>query len=193
MQLRDDKPSIMYPNHWGLTGGAAEEGETPEETARREITEETGLVLGRIEPFRAYYFTETGAPSGARRTQGKSRADYEMYLFHAPCETPAAELTCGEGRELRFFTPEEFAALDVAYNHREVLSDFFASPAYVRYVTGDAFRADGETDRPDPLRAFIGDIEAGEPWFDAMMQAIAAWERPEETVGVRTYRYLIGG
>jgi 8-oxo-dGTP pyrophosphatase MutT (NUDIX family) len=23
MQLRDDNPKIMYPNHWGLTGGAA--------------------------------------------------------------------------------------------------------------------------------------------------------------------------
>src|SRR4029079_10466296 len=138
MQLRDDDPAIMFPNHWGLTGGASHDGETPEQTARREVAEETGLELGRMEPFRAYYFAETGARSGAKRTAAKARADYEVYVYHAACATPATELTCGEGRELRFFLPEELEALDIAYNHRDVLSDFFASPAYVRYITGDA-------------------------------------------------------
>jgi 8-oxo-dGTP pyrophosphatase MutT (NUDIX family) len=53
MQLRDDNPKIMYPNHWGLTGGAALPGETPDQAARREVTEETGLTLEGMHPFRA--------------------------------------------------------------------------------------------------------------------------------------------
>jgi hypothetical protein len=33
----------------------------------------------------------------------------------------------------------------------------------------------------------------GRPWFIALLQAIAQWPLPEETVGDRRYRYLVGG
>lgn len=39
-------------NHsWGIPGGSMEMGETIEETARRETTEETGLKLGKVRLF----------------------------------------------------------------------------------------------------------------------------------------------
>jgi mutator protein MutT len=44
MQLRDDRPDIWYPNHWGLFGGGVEEGESPEEALCRELYEELELV-----------------------------------------------------------------------------------------------------------------------------------------------------
>lgn len=187
LQLRDDTPGIMYPGHWGITGGAANAGETPEQTAVRETEEETGLRIERMEPFRAYYFTDP--PAGAKASS-KARADYELYLYHAPCGTPAEELTCGEGRELRYFAPDDAMALNLAYNHREVLGDFFASPAYARHVLGDT-GAPGED--VDPVAHFTAAVEGGIPWFDALMEAIAIWERPLERVGEREYRYLIGG
>ena len=111
MQLRDDDPSIMFPGHWGLTGGAAHPGETPEQTARREVREETGIDLARFDPFRAYYFSDDPGANGRRRA-GK-RVDYELYLFHAPCTGAAEDLVCGEGRELRFFTPGDVEALSL--------------------------------------------------------------------------------
>ncbi len=188
MQLRDDDPAIMFPGHWGLTGGAANAGETPEQTAAREIEEETGIALERFEPFRAYYFTASGGPK-----KSASRAEFELYMFHAPCQTPLDEMTCGEGRELRFFSPDEIAPLNVAYNHRDVLADFFASPLYARYALGAAFDDDHHTERVDPLSAFTAEVDAGEPWFDALMHAIALWERAGERVDGRDYRYLIGG
>ena len=48
--LRDNKPGIPFPNHVDLIGGHVEEGETPEEAARREIAEEM-LDLRTGKPF----------------------------------------------------------------------------------------------------------------------------------------------
>jgi 8-oxo-dGTP pyrophosphatase MutT (NUDIX family) len=191
MQLRDDDPNIMFPAHWGITGGASHADETPEQTARREVAEETGLTLGRIEPFRAYYFNEKRTAAGRRAPASSASADFELYLFHAPCETPVEEMTCGEGRALRFFGSTDLDAVDVAYNHREVLDDFFAAPAYARYLRGDAF--EDAANAVDPIQHFRTSLDAGEPWFDALMQAIALWQQPEEQVGARHFRYLIGG
>jgi hypothetical protein len=42
----------------------------------------------------------------------------------------------------------------------------------------------------DELRQAVLD---GRPWFIALLQAIAQWPLPEETVGDRRYRYLVGG
>ena len=36
-------------------------------------------------------------------------------------------------------------------------------------------------------------VLAGDPWFPALLAAIARWRLPEEIVGSRRYRYLIGG
>ena len=36
-------------------------------------------------------------------------------------------------------------------------------------------------------------VTEGEAWFIALLQAIAQWPLPEETVGDRCYRYLVGG
>ncbi|MEX2227900.1 MAG: NUDIX domain-containing protein [Dehalococcoidia bacterium] len=191
MQLRDDNPKIMFPGHWGIVGGASQGDESPEKAARRETEEETGLTPGRIEPFRAYYFNGRRATDGKRNAATRASSDFELYLFHAPCETPVEEMTCGEGQELRFLGPDGIDGLDIAYNHREVLEDFFAAPVYARYLRGDAF--EDHAHAVDPVEHFRGAIDAGEPWFEALMQAIALWQQPDEQVGARHFRYLIGG
>jgi hypothetical protein len=37
------------------------------------------------------------------------------------------------------------------------------------------------------------EVAEGKPWFIALVQAIARWPLPEETVRKRDYRYLVGG
>jgi 8-oxo-dGTP pyrophosphatase MutT (NUDIX family) len=44
LQLRDDKPGIFYPGHWGCFGGAVESFDASAEAGlRRELREELGL------------------------------------------------------------------------------------------------------------------------------------------------------
>ena len=59
LQLREDKPSIPYPNCLGTFGGQIEPGETPEEALVREIREELEYHLIDFEymgnfPFEGY-------------------------------------------------------------------------------------------------------------------------------------------
>jgi 8-oxo-dGTP pyrophosphatase MutT (NUDIX family) len=45
LQLRDDKPWIFFPNHWGLFGGALDDHETPLGALQRELKEELDYDL----------------------------------------------------------------------------------------------------------------------------------------------------
>lgn len=68
--FRKEKGKVYYlllnyrPEYWGLAKGAIKKGETIEETARREIQEETGLTdITFIEGFKVqekYFFTSKG-------------------------------------------------------------------------------------------------------------------------------------
>ena len=47
---------------------------------------------------------------------------------------------------------------------------------------------------PDEIIAALrGEILAGEPWYPALLRAVAHWRLPEERVGDRYYTYLVGG
>jgi len=67
--LHRDPKEENYGGHWGLPGGKAEDGETPEEAARRETKEETGYehkgglkVLDRVRTPNGMIFTTFAAP-----------------------------------------------------------------------------------------------------------------------------------
>ena len=117
LELRANDPAIMFPGFWGITGGEARPEESPEETARREVREETGLVLESVSPFRTYRKVKDGTL-------------YETHYFHACIDEPLEAMTVGEGEALRFFSVEELRELPLAYSHSEVLTDFAASPHY---------------------------------------------------------------
>ncbi|MCY4455089.1 MAG: hypothetical protein OXC56_02135 [Chloroflexi bacterium] len=67
--------------------------------------------------------------------------------------------------------------------------------------THPGFDAFGGSDRPalpalsaeEGVAAFLDALRAGDLWYPALLEVVARWVTPEETVGDATYRYLIGG
>ncbi len=49
------------------------------------------------------------------------------------------------------------------------------------------------TEAEQLLADLYQEVANGKPWFIVLLQTIARWPLPEETVGKRHYRYLVGG
>lgn len=60
---------------WDVPGGASESGEAPEDTARRELAEETGLSVGLLRPLAVFQHPHT-YPDG-------NVVEWETHLFTA--------------------------------------------------------------------------------------------------------------
>jgi 8-oxo-dGTP diphosphatase len=111
--LRDDKPGLSFANHWNVVGGGVEPGESLEAAIVRETLEETGLRIADYGYFGAF--------------EGRSHL---CHFFYSRVDTPAEQLTLGEGQEQRFFSAEEALGLTLVPVTAAALRVFFASPEY---------------------------------------------------------------
>ena len=92
---------------WELTaGGSALKGENPEEAAKRELLEETGIdgILQEI----------------GRTVQDKNHSIYVMYLCETDCEKDSIVLQEGETIDYRWISRDELLALteETLISHR---------------------------------------------------------------------------
>jgi len=96
LQLRDDRPDISHPDHWGLFGGRLEQDEVPSVGALRELTEELGLSLSeeRLTPFGHFQMEE-----------GKIHS-----VFLCRLDTELNDLVLAEGQRFAAWPPEKIAA-----------------------------------------------------------------------------------
>jgi len=109
LTLRDHDP---FRNSWCIPGGHIEFGEHPETAVKREVWEETGLTILRHSFFNYYseYYPDLDWHAVA-------------LIFLAEAEG-TLKPQAGEVKELRWVTPEEALALPLAFNHRDIISDY---------------------------------------------------------------------
>src|SRR5512134_738572 len=109
--LRDNKSTIMFPNHWTLIGGKVEDGETPEMAAHRELAEETGLTA-HLSFWKRY-----------DREHTLFIVDQHIYL--GKVDTSPEKLVLGEGQAVQFFNPTEIGRLKIGYGFKALLNEYF--------------------------------------------------------------------
>ncbi len=119
MQLRDDIPTIFFPNHWGCFGGALEPGETHLEALHRELGEELAL---NSQPLGAEEFTRFTFDFGFAGGGIIDRAFFEVPIKAATIDS----LTLGEGRELRLWEgPQLLQQLVVPYDRFAIWMHYY--------------------------------------------------------------------
>ncbi|GAB2807017.1 NUDIX domain-containing protein [Lentzea nigeriaca] len=110
LYLRDDKPTIKFPNTWCLPGGYVEEGERPDECIRREIEEEMGVVLDEV-----------------RHLVSAARSYGVEHTFWTEIELDLDHVVLTEGQRLKWFTRAEIEAHELGYEDNAILADFFTA------------------------------------------------------------------
>jgi 8-oxo-dGTP diphosphatase len=111
LYLRDDKPTINFPNTWCLPGGYLEEGERPHDCIRREIEEEMGVSL---------------APHAVRPLCSERRSYGVEHTFWTEVDLDLDRVVLTEGQRLKWFSRAEIAGHALGYEDNAILADFFA-------------------------------------------------------------------
>lgn len=128
LQLRT-KDAPVYPGQWGLPGGGIEPGEQPEEAARRELLEETGLEIAG--PLTLFW-------QGLRPAGSGSGALVEYHIYCASTTARQRDIVLGEGDAMEFVSPERIPSLDLASSARFFVSPFLTSPEYQTLIDSQA-------------------------------------------------------
>ena len=103
---------------WGLPGGLMELEESTEETARREVREETSLEVGELSLFGVY--------SGKDYLcTGESGDRWYVVIVVYTCEDFSGEaiISDGESERLEWFLPEDIPA-ELAKTHKPIIDDW---------------------------------------------------------------------
>ena len=111
--LRDEKPSIPFPNMWDLPGGHVEENETPKQCIVREIKEEMELDIKECELFSV-----------------NELPDRIEYTFWKKTNLDIDRIRLHEGQYLKWFTEKEIENTELAMGFNQILQDFFTKAPF---------------------------------------------------------------
>lgn len=117
LQQRDDRPDLRYPGFWTLFGGQVEDGETPEEAIRRELSEELELDDQPLALVEVYMCP-------ARTIAGEVVTLNHVYAGRLV--RPFGSLRLLEGQRMALFTAADVAQLDLAFAQTPALERWFA-------------------------------------------------------------------
>ena len=113
--LRDNIPTIPFPNMWDVPGGHVEPGETPEACIVREMKEEMELDLKHFSLFSIVDFR-----------------DRIEYTFWKKSNLDINRITLHEGQRLKWFDREEVEKTDLALGFNEILFSFFTKAPFLK-------------------------------------------------------------
>jgi 8-oxo-dGTP pyrophosphatase MutT (NUDIX family) len=130
--MKDEKGRILLQQRkhpygfWGLPGGLMELGESTEETARREVWEETGLVLGNLKMIDVV----SGADNFIKAPNGD-----EFYMVTVVYETSeiSGELRIDqqESLDFRYFQTSELPE-QIVKSHRRILENYLKNDEHLK-------------------------------------------------------------
>lgn len=98
LQLRDDDPSISYPNCWSFFGGEIEPGETPWQALQRELEEEI-----EWRPKQGSFLYRWNNPEHPCL----------VHFFAVPFTSSRQQLVLHEGQSFGWFTLQEIEHKDL--------------------------------------------------------------------------------
>ena len=108
LNLRDDKPDILYPNFWSIIGGGIDPGETPVQTIVREVKEEVNYNID--DPV---FLTK------------RVDTNQIVHFFVQKINATLDDFELNEGVDLNFFKKEELLDLKITPFIKSVLLDYF--------------------------------------------------------------------
>ncbi len=128
--LTDEKQRVLLQSRsdlkiWGLPGGAVELGENVMAALRREVLEETNLIVADAELFGLY----TDPAYDVRYPNGDKLQNF-VVVFYVVKYSGALRADGSESREVAFFARSAFPLL-LAW-HSEMLEDFFRNEAMLQ-------------------------------------------------------------
>ena len=107
---------------WGLVGGGCKKTETGREAIARETYEELGIRIhkDKFEKLKVY---DNPGRIAAFRDGSIWRMVIVVYAYDFP-EEPQMRIS-RESKDLRFFSKEEIADLEIAVTHRDIVEELF--------------------------------------------------------------------
>lgn len=111
LQLRGDD------HFWGLPGGIMEMGERPEESAKREVFEETGYNVELVKYLGDYHNFDKHWPGG-------DSAHIICFIYVGKIVSGTMTIDMDETLDLKWYSYDELPEID-AIDHLEAIKDYF--------------------------------------------------------------------
>ena len=109
---------------WGLVGGGCKKYETGRDAIAREAYEELGVRIPKMQ-FQKLAVYDNPGRIAAYRDGSIWRMVIVVYGYDFP-EEPVLRIS-SESKELRFFTKEEIADIEIAITHADIVADWFTN------------------------------------------------------------------